>query len=221
LEPLILKTDSVLLEFDGRKILQDVYLECKQGEVVGILGRNGCGKSSLLRIIFGTLTPAYKHVSISGEYIKKGYKNMRVAYLPQHNYLPKGIKIKNLAINIIDDRFNEDLAAHPIYRDHHEKTIAELSGGEQRQLEILLVIYSKADFILLDEPFTHISPIQAEALKVLIKKCAQIKGIILTDHQYYNILDVSDRIILITDGYTRPIKHKDDLVTYGYLSHIG
>ncbi|WP_158642840.1 ATP-binding cassette domain-containing protein [Mucilaginibacter ginsenosidivorax] len=220
MEPLILKTDSVQLEFGGRKILQDVYLECKQGEVLGILGRNGCGKSSLLRIIFGTLRPAYKHVSINGEYIKKGYKNMRVAYLPQHNYLPKGIKIKKLAATIIDDRFWGDFSTHPIYEKYAEKTIADLSGGELRQLETLMVIYSKADFILLDEPFTHISPIQAEAFKEIIRKCAKIKGIIVTDHQYYNILDVSDRIILITDGYTRPIRNNDELVTYGYVSHI-
>jgi lipopolysaccharide export system ATP-binding protein len=220
LEPLILKTDSVQLEFDGRKILQDVYLECKQGEVLGILGRNGCGKSSLLRIIFGTLTPSYKHVSISGEYIQKGYKNMRIAYLPQHSYLPKGIKIKNLAKAIVDQRFWDDLIAHPIYHNHHDKTVSELSGGELRQLETLMVIYSKADFILLDEPFTHISPIQTELFKTIIKKCAKVKGIILTDHQYFNIIDVSDRIILITDGYTRPIRHKDELITYGYVSHI-
>jgi lipopolysaccharide export system ATP-binding protein len=220
LEPLILKTDSVLLEFDGRKILQDVYMECKQGEVLGILGRNGCGKSSLLRIMFGTLTPAYKHVSINGEYIKKGYHNRRIAYLPQHNYLPKGIKIKSLAKSVIDDRFWDDFSAHPVYHDHCENTIGDLSGGEVRQLETLMVIYSKADFILLDEPFTHISPMQAEMFKAIIKKCAKVKGIILTDHQYYNILDVSDRIILITNGYTRPIKHRDELITYGYLSHI-
>ncbi len=220
MEPLILKTDSVQLEFDGRKILQDVYLECKQGEVLGILGRNGCGKSSLLRIIFGTLTPSYKYVSINGEYIKKGYDNMRIAYLPQHNYLPKGIKIKKLAQTMIDDRFWGDFSNHPIYQNYHDFTVAHLSGGELRQLETMMVLYSKADFILLDEPFTHISPIQAETFKAMIRKCAQLKGIILTDHQYYNILDVSDRIILITDGYTRPIRDKDELVTYGYVSHI-
>lgn len=145
---------------------------------------------------------------------------MRIAYLPQHNYLPKGIKIKKLAQAIVDDRFWDDFSAHPVYQNYHQKTIAELSGGELRQLETLMVIYSKADFILLDEPFTHISPIQAEAFKAIISKCAKLKGIILTDHQYYNILDVSDRIILISDGYTRPIKHKDELVTYGYVSHI-
>ena len=150
----------------------------------------------------------------------KPLQDARIAYLPQHNYLPKGIKIKKLAQTMIDDRFWGDFSNHPIYQNYHDFTIAHLSGGELRQLETMMVLYSKADFILLDEPFTHISPIQAETFKAMIRKCATVKGVILTDHQYYNILDVSDRIILITYD-TRPIRDKDELVTYGYVSHIG
>jgi lipopolysaccharide export system ATP-binding protein len=216
----ILKTDSVELEFDGRKILQDIYLDCRQGEVVGLLGRNGCGKSSLLRIIFGTLKPTYKHISINDRYIHKGYDNGRVAYLPQHNYLPQNVKIESLAKAIIDEQFWDDFAAQPVWQNHKNEKAGELSGGELRQLETLMVIYSKADFILLDEPFTHVSPIQADMFKDVIRKCAEVKGIVVTDHQYYNILDVSDRIILITNGATKPVKDPDDLIAHGYVSHL-
>lgn len=216
----ILKTDSVHLEFDGRKILQDIYLDCRQGEVVGLLGRNGCGKSSLLRVIFGSLKPTYKHVSIDDKHIYKGYDDGRVAYLPQHNYLPQNIKIQNLAGTIIDPQFTDEFTSLSIYQDHHHKKPGQLSGGELRQLETLMCIYSRADFILLDEPFTHVSPVQAEMFKGVIRKCAEVKGIIVTDHQYYNILDVADRIVLITDGSTKAIKSPDDLIRYGYISHI-
>jgi lipopolysaccharide export system ATP-binding protein len=216
----ILKTDSVHLEFDGRKILQDIYLDCRQGEVVGLLGRNGCGKSSLLRIIFGTLKPSYKHVSIDDRYIYKGYDEGRVAYLPQHNYLPQNIKIESLASIIIDPQFADEFTSLPIYQNHCDKKPNQLSGGELRQLETLMCIYSRADFILLDEPFTHVSPVQAEMFKGVIRKCAEVKGIIVTDHQYYNILDVADRIVLITDGSTKAIKNSDDLIRYGYINHI-
>ncbi|HEX8018535.1 MAG TPA: ABC transporter ATP-binding protein, partial [Mucilaginibacter sp.] len=113
----ILKTDSVHLEFDGRKILQDIYLDCRQGEVVGLLGRNGCGKSSLLRIIFGTLKPSYKHISINDKHIYKGYDGGRVAYLPQHNYLPQNIKIESLAKTIIDEQFWDDFTAQSIWQN--------------------------------------------------------------------------------------------------------
>ncbi|MBB6127121.1 ATP-binding cassette domain-containing protein [Mucilaginibacter lappiensis] len=220
MEPFILKTDSVQLEFDGRSILQDVYLDCKQGEIVGLLGRNGCGKSSLLRVIFGTLKPSFKYVSINDEYIVKGYHNTRIAYLPQHNYLPSGVRIKNLAYNFIDPVFWDEFSSLDIYKDHFNKTVGQLSGGELRQLETLMIIYNKADFILLDEPFTHISPIQAELFKPIIKRCAQHKGFIITDHQYRNIIDVSDRIILISDGSTKHVKSKEDLITWGYVSHL-
>lgn len=218
--PHILKTDSVHLEFDGRKILQDIYIDCRQGEVVGLLGRNGCGKSSLLRIMFGSLKPEYKHISINDTYISKGYHNGRIAYLPQHSYLPQNTRIKNLAEPIIDAQFWDDFSNHPIYQKYYDQKADQLSGGELRQLETLMCIYSRADFILLDEPFTHVSPVQAEMFKSIIRKCAQVKGIIVTDHQYYNILDVSDRIILITDGSTKAIKSPDDLIRYGYISHI-
>ncbi|MEO6151057.1 MAG: ATP-binding cassette domain-containing protein [Mucilaginibacter sp.] len=215
-----LRVDSVQLEFDNRKILQDIYLDCKIGEVVGLLGRNGCGKSSLLRIIFGSLLCSFRHVSIDGSYIRKGYHNNRIAYLPQHNYLPSGIKIAKLARPMVDPVYWDEFTDHPMYKLCHNKTIGELSGGQLRQLEILMIIYSRADFILLDEPFTHISPIEAHEFKEIIKRCAKTKGIIVTDHQYRNVLDVSDRIILITEGCTKPINVPDDLVKYNYLSHI-
>jgi ABC-type lipopolysaccharide export system ATPase subunit len=73
---------------------------------------------------------------------------------------------------------------------------------------------------LLDEPFTHISPVQTEFFKPIIKACAKRKGIIVTDHQYYNVLGVADRLIILENGCTKPIKDVDDLVTYRYLSGI-
>lgn len=209
-----------MLEFDNRKILQDVWVHCAQGEVIGLLGRNGSGKSSLLRIIFGSLIPAYKHVSIDGVFIKKGYHDNRVAYLPQHPYLPSGIKISSLAKMLVDDRLWDEFAEYPVYKNHQHKKVNELSGGERRQLEMLMIVHNKADFILLDEPFTHISPIQADDFKLTIRKCAKTKGIILTDHQYANILEVSDKIILLHNGATKHITSNEELITYNYINNL-
>lgn len=214
----ILKVDSVQLAFDERKILQDIYLECIQGQIIGLLGRNGSGKSSLLKIIFGTLAPSFKYVSIDGEFIRKGYHKNRIAYLPQHGYLPDKIKISKLAKMLVDENLWDAFTELNIYKQHAHKTSGQLSGGELRQLEMLMIIHSKADFILLDEPFTHISPIQADEFKPIIRACAKRKGIIITDHQYYNVLEVSDKVILLNNGCTKHITHNDELVTYGYLS---
>ncbi|MGN6179438.1 MAG: ATP-binding cassette domain-containing protein [Mucilaginibacter sp.] len=111
-----LKADSVMLEFGGRKILQDIWLECNTGEIIGLLGRNGCGKSSLLKIIFGSLKSQYKYVSIDGQYIIKGYRDQRIAYLPQHSFLPKGIRINMMAPLLVDKRFWDEFTAQDVYQ---------------------------------------------------------------------------------------------------------
>lgn len=220
MQPSILKVDSVQLEYDDRPILRDIWLQCKQGEVLGLLGRNGSGKSTLLKVIFGTLMPLHKYVSIDGVFTQYGYQQNRIAYLPQFSYLPKGIKINKLALMLVDKQYRQQFTELDIYQKHQHKKPEQLSGGELRQLEMLMIIYSKADFILLDEPFTHVTPVQTEYFKKLIREVAKTKGIIITDHQYYSVLNVSDRIILLHEGVTKPINNVDDLVTYRYISNI-
>ena len=123
MQPSILKVDSVQLAFNDRKILQDVYLDCKQGEIIGLLGRNGSGKSSLLKIIFGTLAPSYKYVSINNEYIYRGFHQNRIAYLPQHNYLPRGLRVHQLAKLMVATEHWDGFEATEAYQSHHKKQL--------------------------------------------------------------------------------------------------
>ncbi len=82
-----LEVDSVNLAFGGRKILTDVYLKCETGDVVGLLGRNGSGKSSLMKIIFGTLRGESQSVRLNGQYVKQLFKSPNtVHYLPQDGF---------------------------------------------------------------------------------------------------------------------------------------
>jgi ABC-type lipopolysaccharide export system ATPase subunit len=93
----------------------------------------------------------------------------------------------------------------------------QLSGGEKRILEILLIIYSNARYILIDESFNGIDPIYKENIKSMIKDQSINKGFIITDHDYRNMIDISTRIILIHDGGTKPIRNKKDLQYWGYI----
>jgi lipopolysaccharide export system ATP-binding protein len=215
----MLKVDSVQLEYHDRKILHDIYLDCRPRCITGLLGRNGSGKSSLLKIIFGTVTPGYKHINANGKVIDKGYADNTIAYLPQQNYLPRQIPIYKLAPMLVDQQAWDEFAGLDIYRQFQNQKPSQLSGGELRKLETLMILYSKANYILLDEPFTHLSPVQAEEIKAIIRKRSAYKGFIVTDHQYENILDVSDQVFLLHNGATKLIKDREELITNGYLSY--
>ena len=93
-----LHVDSIRKTYHEKKILQDIFLSCEVGEIVGLLGRNGTGKSTLLQIIFGVLSADFSFVRFGEKVMKTQWdrKNI-IAYLPQYSFLPKNIKIAQLA----------------------------------------------------------------------------------------------------------------------------
>lgn len=93
----------------------------------------------------------------------------------------------------------------------------DLSGGQRRLIEFLLILYSDSNFILLDEPFTQLAPILIEEMQKHLMKFKQYKGIILTDHYYQQILDISDRIVLLHNGCNYKINGFEDLQLHKYL----
>lgn len=210
--------DSVIKSYGTRQVLTDVYIACNKGEIVGLLGRNGSGKSTLLKIIFGSLEADSKFVKVGDKLINGLFDNRNlINYLPQDNFLPNHIKIKTI-INLFCDKHDALLIAeNPLIKPHLNKKSRQLSGGEKRVLEIFLIIYSNAKYILIDEPFNGVAPVYKEEIKKMIQEQSKNKGFIITDHDYRNILDISTRIIVIHDGGTKEIKNKEDLIYWGYI----
>jgi ABC-type lipopolysaccharide export system ATPase subunit len=103
-----------------------------------------------------------------------------------------------------------------IKRFLNQKT-QNLSEGEKRLVEILIMLFSDCKFLILDEPFHSLSPKIIEEIKNLIKDQCKDKGIIITDHQYKNIIEISDRTFLLKDGSTKIINGIEDLKKFGYL----
>ncbi|MCG6187943.1 ATP-binding cassette domain-containing protein [Maribellus maritimus] len=213
----ILEADSIIFEYGQKRVLADVYLRCITGETLGILGRNGSGKSTLLRIIFGDLQTYNKSVRIDGRVIHKTYKEKNlISYLPQFNFLPKSNSIKRIFHHFQLD-FSDFLKYFNQFDRYYKSGVNKLSGGEIRILELYLILTSQSMFCMLDEPFTHIMPAHVEIVKSLIQREKQNKGIMLVDHYYNDILDVSDKIILLHNGTTIPVKGKSDLKRLGYI----
>jgi len=208
--------DSVTQQFSERAILNGVFINCKIGEVVGLLGRNGSGKSTLLKIIFGTIKADFKYFRLNGEIISKGYLSGNISYLPQDNFIPNKITLEK-AIQIFCNKYKSQLMEVQFVADNLKNKFKDFSGGESRFLEALIIIYSDADFILLDEPFSQLAPILIDELKQHINKVKTHKGFIITDHYYKSILDVSDRIVLLHNGCNYKINSVNDLILHGYL----
>lgn len=214
-----LEIDSILKYHKDILLLSDIYIKCNTGDVIGLLGKNGSGKSTLLRIIFGSVQTYNKNIRINNKVYTKPYqKGNLVAYLPQNSFLPKGISIKNIVNVFLEDKQKKEV----LFGDKRiskiiNKELAELSGGERRYLEIMLLVNLNTKFILLDEPFSAIEPIYKETIKDLINEYKREKGFIITDHDYRNIIDVSSQLMLITNGAIKRIDKLFELEDLGYL----
>lgn len=212
-----LHADSILKSYGARTILSDVYLGCDVGEIVGLLGRNGCGKSTMLKIIFGVLNAEYRFVRVDDRVQDALSESCKlIKYLPQDSFLPDHIKVKTIISLFCGASDAGILREHPLVKPFLEKKSRELSGGELRVFEILLIIHSSAKYILIDEPFNGVSPIHVKEIKKAIKSQTGTKGFIITDHSYRNILDISDRIVLIHDQAIRQVKNEQELQYWGY-----
>jgi ABC-type multidrug transport system ATPase subunit len=209
--------DSVFFGYDSHNLLQGACFNVPVGHCVGLLGRNGTGKSTLFKIVFGSIRTENKFVRIdSTTYLEPLYQSKNVIkYLPQHNFIPNSLKVKDCFLMFEVD-FDEIAALIPDISTFYLHQIGQLSGGWARLIEILLVLYSPAKFVFLDEPFSHLSPIYVELVARLINSQKRKKGIMLSDHLYKKVLEISDDLYLLTNKQTYAIKNQNDLIFYGY-----
>lgn len=212
-----LHIDSITKSFGEKDILKDIYLSCETGNISGLLGRNGCGKSTLFQIIFGSIKGDTQYIKLNNTILKNQFdRKNRIAYLPQHSFLPKNIKIRKLIDLFCDKENSAKISQSELVQPFLNETPNTLSAGELRIVEVLLIIYSKAVFILLDEPFHSLSPKVVAEIKTIIKQQTD-KGFIVSDHQYHDVLDISDDIFLLSDGHLKPIKDLTELKRFNYL----
>ncbi|MGV4528853.1 ATP-binding cassette domain-containing protein [Ornithobacterium rhinotracheale] len=211
-----LEADGIMLEFGERRILQSIYLQCKTGEVVGILGRNGQGKSCLMNIIYGKLRPLSKSVRIDKKVLLKAYLHSDlITYLPQFNFIPDSLKIVDvfkhfkLDLNVFLERFSN-------LKSETNTRFSNLSGGERRLVEVYVIITAQSHFSMLDEPFSHISPIYTEKIIEVINEQRKNKGFLITDHMYDKIINNSDKIYILNQGSSYLMKEVEDLRKFGY-----
>lgn len=210
-----LEADGIELAFDGRKILSSVYLKCETGKITGLLGRNGQGKTCLMKIIYGSL-PCEKSVRFDQVAYPEAYKQPNLLrYLPQLNFIPKSLSLKRVFRDFELD-YSVFGKIFPEFVSKYTTVVGNLSGGENRLVELYVILKSRSLFAILDEPFTHLNPIQIDKVKELLQEEKKYKGLLITDHMYQHIVDVCDNLYILSNGKTHLTKNREDIETLGY-----
>ncbi|MGQ2983884.1 ATP-binding cassette domain-containing protein [Flavobacterium sp.] len=205
--------------FGKRTLLDDLSFSCQTGEILGIFGRNGCGKSTLLKVIFGTQKAKTAAISINGTAIpqNKVIPDGQIGYLPQDPFLPKNLKVRDI-IPLYYNGDEQDKVFHSPGIEKMANTRAgNLSMGELRYFELLLVGHLPHLFLMLDEPFSMVEPLYKDLIKDLLFELKAKKGIIITDHYYNDVFSVTNRRLLLKDGKMFNINDRSDLAAHGYL----
>lgn len=213
-----LEIDSVDLSFGERRVLSNIYLRLDTGRVTALLGRNGCGKSCLMRILFNQLKPTFKSIRVDSLWHDR-LSNSQVLYLPQSNSLPGGMRVSRL-FKDFRVSFGDFIQYFPELSPTLGQRINELSTGERRIMEVFVILMADSQFVMLDEPFSQIMPLHVEILKSLIVKQKQRKGILITDHMYRNVIEIADSLYVMNNETVYLAKSNDDLVKHGYLIEL-
>jgi lipopolysaccharide export system ATP-binding protein len=200
--------------YASRPVLKSINLHVKLGEAVGLLGPNGAGKTTCFYIITGLIKPDYGTIKLDQTDITKlpMYRRARlgIGYLPQEASIFRGMSVEDNIMAIIEI-CEEDMEKRHTTLDRllgefsiaHLRSVPALalSGGERRRLEIARALASNPQFILLDEPLAGIDPIAVTDIKDLIYHLKdQGIGVLITDHNVRETLDIVDRAYIIHDG---------------------
>lgn len=187
--------------------------------ITGLSGNNGCGKSSLMKIMFGVLQPESKSIRINGRHTPEPYKQTgAVTYMPQQCCLPPGKSVQDIFrdFNLDMDAFRTIFSVDFSPR----QKVWEIHHSTKRLIEIYVITKAPSMFTMLDEPFTHISPILSEKVLAFLLEEKQNKGIIVTDHNFNYLKTIADDLFLLNNGRLKHIKKPEADCTYKSLFEI-
>lgn len=209
-----LEAKNLVKTIKKTKIISDISMEVRSGEVVGLLGPNGAGKTTSFYIICGLLLPSsgkvfFDNRDITGLSLHKR-SQLGIGYLPQESSVFKDLSVEeNLMIAAEVCLENEEERMKRIEELLEEFNIepirnrkgVNLSGGERRRVEIARALVKKPNFILLDEPFAGVDPIAVLDIQNIIKKLLKFNiGVLITDHNVRETLSVCNRAYVINKG---------------------
>lgn len=190
--------------FGDKKILNNINLSVEGGRIIGLLGMNGTGKSTLIKLINGLLTPTSGKILINGEEIGENSKKI-IAYLPERTYLDKSQTVKETIkfFEYFYDNFDADKARallSDLGLDINQK-LTKMSKGMQEKVQLVLVMSRKADLYILDEPLGGVDPATRDyILDTILSNFNEGASVIISTHLISDIERILDDVIFINNG---------------------
>jgi len=211
---LTIHTDKLIKQYKNRRVVDQVSISVKQGEIVGLLGPNGAGKTTTFYMVVGLIAPDEGRVFLNDEDITKlpMYKRaqMGLGYLPQEASVFRKLSVADNIMAVLEmtkltkgereyklETLLDEFNLHHVRNNNGDS----LSGGERRRTEIARALAVDPKFILLDEPFAGVDPIAVEDIQSVVARL-KLKdiGILITDHNVNETLSICDRAYLLIEG---------------------
>ena len=211
---MILRAENLMKSYSGKRVVKDISLQLKQGEIVGLLGPNGAGKTNSFYMIVGLIKPNSGKIYLDEKDITKFpmYKRAQsgIGYLAQEASVFRKMTVENNILSVLqltnlskkEQKNKMESLLDEFGLTHIRKNRGDLlSGGERRRTEIARALATDPMFILLDEPFAGVDPLAVEDIQKIITELTKKNiGILITDHNVRETLAITDRTYLMFEG---------------------
>lgn len=190
--------------FGKKEVLKNIDLKISKGKIIGLLGKNGTGKSTLLKLINDLLTPTSGKITVQGNKIGVESKKV-IAYLPERTYLDKSMTVDSVIKYFDDfyDNFDSDKARRLLadLKLDTSQRLSKMSKGMQEKVQLVLVMSRDADLYILDEPLGGVDPATRDyILDTILSNFNEAASVIISTHLISDIERILDEVIFIDDG---------------------
>lgn len=211
----ILSIEDISKSYKLRKVVKNISLEIKSGQVVGLLGPNGAGKTTAFYMIVGLIGADSGNILLDGKDLTAQPMHRRaklgLGYLPQEASIFRKLTVEQNILAILENRDDLDQAGREqelenlldeLHVGHVRSSLGiSLSGGERRRVEIARALAANPLFILLDEPFAGVDPISVLDIQRIIRHlCEREIGVLITDHNVRETLGICNQAYILSDG---------------------
>ncbi|WP_449284947.1 LPS export ABC transporter ATP-binding protein [Marinobacter sp. PE14] len=212
----VLRASNLAKSYKQKKVVIDVSLEIRSGEIVGLLGPNGAGKTTCFYMIVGLVPADHGRITIDSRDITPlpmhGRARQGIGYLPQEASVFRKLSVRDNIMAILETRQGLSKAdrqkkLEELLEEFHITHIRDsvgmsLSGGERRRVEIARALAMEPAFILLDEPFAGVDPISVSDIKHIIRHLRDKGiGVLITDHNVRETLDICENAYIVSGGH--------------------